>query len=80
MAETFSATNLGAFPGRLALRSREAAQALGISERLLWTMTQQGKVPHTRVSKGVIVYPIDALRRWLDEQASISHISLPENH
>ena len=53
---------------RLALRLREAARALSVSERTLWEWTQHGDVPHVRRGKTVL-YPVDALRRWLDEQA-----------
>ena len=53
---------------RLALRPREAAQALGISKRLLWTLTNQGAVPHLRLGR-TVVYPVDALRKWLADQA-----------
>ncbi len=52
----------------LALRPREAAKALGVSERTLWDWTQRGDVPHVRRGK-TILYPVDVLRRWLDEQA-----------
>lgn len=51
----------------LALRPREAAKALGVSERTLWTWTQQGSVPFVRLGKTVL-YPTDSLRRWLDER------------
>lgn len=53
----------------LAMRPREAAKALGISERLLWEWTNRGEVPHVRVGKAIL-YPVDVLRRWLDEQAA----------
>jgi excisionase family DNA binding protein len=53
----------------LAMRPREAAKALGISERLLWEWTNRGEVPHIRVGKAIL-YPVDVLRRWLDEQAA----------
>ena len=49
---------------RLALRPREAARALGIGERLLWSWTNQGLIPHLRIGTRV-VYPVDALRGWL---------------
>jgi len=52
----------------LALRPPEAAQALGISERLLWDMTKRGEVPHLRMGRAV-VYPVAALDRWLAERA-----------
>ena len=53
---------------RLALRPREAAAALGISEKALWSLTNMGLVPHIRLSERIVLYPIDGLRRWLDEQ------------
>lgn len=53
----------------LALRSREAAVALQVSPRTLWEWTQRGDVPHVRRGK-TILYSVDALRRWLDEQAN----------
>lgn len=54
---------------RLALRPKEAAKALGIGERLLWSMTNQGLIPHLRLGK-VIVYPVAELERWLAERAT----------
>ncbi len=50
----------------LALRAREAAKVLGISERALWTATNAGQVPHVRVGR-VTLYSIRALEEWLDE-------------
>lgn len=54
----------------LALRPREAAKALGIGERKLWELTanRTSGIPHIHVGRA-IVYPVDALRRWLDQQA-----------
>ena len=52
----------------LAMRPREAAKALGISERLLWEWTDRGVVPHVRMGKR-IMYPVDSLRDWLRRQA-----------
>lgn len=53
---------------RLSLRPREAAKAIGISERSLWTLTKANEVPHTRLGKSVL-YPVDALRKWLEARA-----------
>ena len=53
----------------LALRPKEAARVLGIGERLLWTLTNQGVVPHVRLGRA-IVYPVDELRGWLTERAA----------
>ena len=49
---------------RLALRPKEAARALGIGERLLWSKTTSGEIPHLRIGKAV-VYPVAALQEWL---------------
>jgi len=38
----------------LAMRPREAAKALGISERLLWEWTGRGVVPHVRLGKAIL--------------------------
>lgn len=52
----------------LALRPREAAKALGIGERLLWSKTNAGEIPHVRLGKAIL-YPVAELERWLSEQA-----------
>jgi excisionase family DNA binding protein len=54
----------------LALRPREAAKALGISERLLWEHTERGVIPHIRLGKAIL-YPVDSLRDWLKKQAQL---------
>ncbi|MEW6249648.1 MAG: helix-turn-helix domain-containing protein [Planctomycetota bacterium] len=51
------------------MRPKEAAKALGIGPRLLWTMTNRGEIPHVRLGRAVL-YPVDALRRWLVEQVA----------
>lgn len=53
---------------RLALRPKEAARALGIGERLLWSMTNQGVIPHLKIGKATL-YPVDVLRDWLARQS-----------
>ncbi len=52
----------------LAMRPREAAKALGVSERLLWEWTDRGVVPHVRLGKAIL-YPVDSLRDWLKRRA-----------
>lgn len=52
----------------LALRAKEAARALGIGERQLWSLTRSGQIPHVRVGRSV-TYPIDLLRDWLKRRA-----------
>lgn len=55
-------------PERLALRPREAAEALGISPRTLWRLTREAVIPHVRLGRAVL-YPADELRAWLAERA-----------
>ena len=55
-------------PSTLALRPREAAAALGISERKLWSLTQAGNVPHVKLDR-VTLYPVAALEDWLARRA-----------
>ena len=53
---------------RLSLRPKEAAAALGISERKLREVLPQ--LPHLRVG-GAVLLPVDALQAWLREQAKV---------
>lgn len=63
----------GISPKVLALRPREAARALAISERLLWQLTHDGVVPCVRVGSGkrkAVLYPQTILEVWLAQQAA----------
>jgi len=51
----------------LSLRPVDAAKALGISERLLWSWTREQWVPHVRIGN-VVLYPVEELNRWLNER------------
>jgi len=51
---------------RLALRPREAAAALGISERKLRELLPE--LPHIRI-RGVVLIPVESVRRWLEERS-----------
>jgi excisionase family DNA binding protein len=54
--------------GRLALTEPEAAQALGLSTRTLYSLRQRGEIRFKRVGdSGKIVYPVAFLREWLGE-------------
>jgi len=53
----------------LALRPREAARALGVSERTLWSWTQAGTIPHLKRGRAVL-YPVAALEQWLAEETA----------
>lgn len=55
-------------PPVLALRPREAARVLGISERLLWSLTNRGEIPHLKLGRATL-YPVDQLQEWLRERA-----------
>ena len=52
----------------LALRPKEAAHALGISERTLRQMLPE--LPHLRV-RGVVLLPVEELKEWLRTQAAM---------
>lgn len=57
----------------LALRPREAAKALGISERLLWQLTKDGHVPCVRLGDGKrksVLYPLAQLQEWLKDKST----------
>lgn len=53
----------------MALRPREAARALGISERLLWDWARTEGLPHLRIGN-VVLYPVAALRTWLADRVA----------
>ncbi len=55
-------------PLRVALTAPEAAKALGIGERLLWSETKSGHIPHVRIGTRVL-YPVETLKDWLADQA-----------
>ena len=56
------------FPrGQLLLTSRQAAEALQISERKLWGMKASGEIPHVLLGRSVRYDPRD-LQRCIDER------------
>ena len=67
MAKNIDRPPTGVVMPCLALRAEEAAVALGIGKRLLWSKTKAGEIPHVRIGRAV-VYPVDELRDWLAEQ------------
>jgi len=54
---------------QLSLRPREAARALGVSERWLWEHTKAGEIPCTKVGR-VTLYPREMLEEWLRRRAT----------
>ena len=60
----------------IALRPRDAALALGISPRLLWQLTHDGKIPCVRVGTGkrcAVLYPLADLEAWLSRSAATTN-------
>ena len=53
----------------LLLTPQQAAEALAISPRKLWSMTSAGEIPHVRLGRSVR-YPIADLEHWIDGQKS----------
>lgn len=66
------------FP-RLALRQSEAAESLGISERLLLDWTKQHSLPCIRIGR-VVLYPIDSMREWLRSRSDTDSHALNDGH
>ena len=56
---------------RLLLSVREAATAMGICEKTLWTLTQAGEIPVVRIGRAVR-YPVDGLREWIQKKSEDS--------
>ena len=51
---------------KLLLNIQEAAEALGISQRKLWGMTDSREIPHVRLGR-CLRYPVHELEQWIDE-------------
>lgn len=51
----------------LLFNSKQAAEALAISPRKLWSLTASGEIPHVKIGRSVR-YPVDDLRAWIDAQ------------
>lgn len=49
----------------LLVKPREAAQALGICEKTLWTLTKCGELPAVRIGRSVR-YDLQDLRAFID--------------
>ena len=48
----------------LAYRTRDAAAALGVSERTLQALVASGEIPHVRIGRAVL-FPVRELADWL---------------
>jgi excisionase family DNA binding protein len=56
---------------KLLLRPREAAAALAISPRKLWSLTKSGEIQAVRVGRAVR-YQIEELRAWISRRSGIA--------
>lgn len=56
-------------PPTLLLTADQAAKALAISPRALWTLTKCGEVPSIRLGRSVR-YSVDQLREWIGGQSA----------
>jgi hypothetical protein len=67
-------------PVVLSLRPREAARAIGVSERTLWTWSRQPGGPPFLRRGTAMLYPVDGLRAWLaaEAQAQAAQQQAPE--
>ena len=52
---------------KLLITAPEAARTLSISERLLWSLTQQGKIRAIRLGRAVR-YSVSALEEFVSQQ------------
>ncbi|MCL2304833.1 MAG: helix-turn-helix domain-containing protein [Planctomycetaceae bacterium] len=56
---------------KLAVGQREAAKLLSISEKTLRTWTRQGRIKAIKAGgKGRVLYPLSALKRFLEGDSS----------
>jgi predicted DNA-binding transcriptional regulator AlpA len=63
------AMRVAAEPPTLLLMAREAAKALAISEKTLWSLTTpRGTIPAIRVGERSLRYSVRALEEWIDRQ------------
>ena len=63
-------------PKKLLLTEAEAAIALGISRRTLWTLRTEGRIPFLRIGK-CVRYSVEALKAWIEEKNKRRRPNLP---
>lgn len=59
---------------RKLLTPKEAAALLSISERTLWTLTNNGEIPAVRIGRSVRYDPAD-LAAWIEQQKQCKPVS-----
>jgi len=65
----------------LAYRLRQAAQLLGISQRVLWQMARDGEIPCAYIGTGrrkLLLFPVESLKAWLLERAERNQVGAAE--
>lgn len=67
--ESFTTTGDTSPIPRLALKLREAAAAIGVSERTVWEWVRSGDLPSLRRGR-VVLIPIRELRDWLTRESA----------
>jgi excisionase family DNA binding protein len=50
---------------QLAVRQEQAAKLLNMSVRTIQRLTSEYKIPHRRVNRNLVLYPVDALKKWV---------------
>jgi excisionase family DNA binding protein len=70
--------NVGGQVVRLLLNSKEAAQALSISPRTLWTLTKTGQIAYVQSGRSVR-YDVEDLQKWIERNKTKATIRAPGN-
>ena len=65
--QTHYNNSLDGLQGRLALRPKEAAAALGIGNNAIYELCARQDFPTLKIGNKIII-PVDGLRRWLVSQ------------
>lgn len=74
------ATRAAVGPPRLLLTARDAARALAISEKTLWSLTTpRGSIPAIRVGERSLRYSVRALEDWIARQLAAAAETNGEN-
>lgn len=60
---------MGSDVKRMLLRPSECADAIGVSRSKMYGMLARDQLPFVRV-EGLIRVPVDALQRWIADQAA----------
>lgn len=59
-------------PLKLLLTAKQAADALEISRRKLYSLTVSGEIAHVKIGRS-IRYPVKDLQKWVESQTSVEY-------